>query len=128
MCGAVRWDYDGKITRKLACHCLDCQRATSAPFTAFVGLEPGGLTWRGDVTNFESSPGTFRGFCPGCGTRLFFRSEKWPGEIHLHAATMEDYETYVPDRHVKCADSPGWLRLSDDLPKLKGFDIKPVAG
>ena len=125
MCGAVRWSHDGPVTRRLACHCTDCQRATSAPFTAFIGLEPAGLTWQGAPNHYESSPGTFRGFCPVCGTRLYFRSAKWPGEIHLHAATLADGHAYSPDRHVKCADSPGWLHLGDDLEKLDGFDAAP---
>jgi hypothetical protein len=31
MCGAVAWTYSEEITRNLVCHCIDCQRATSAP-------------------------------------------------------------------------------------------------
>lgn len=124
-CRAVRWSCDGPITRKLACHCRDCQRATSSGFTAFIGLKPEHLQWVGAPNHFESSPGSHRGFCPDCGTRLYFRSDKWPGEIHMHAATLDDPAGYVPDRHVKCADSPCWLTLTDDLPRLDGFDATP---
>ena len=79
MCRAVSWTYSGEITRNLVCHCADCQRATSAPLTAYVGMKPEQLNWAGEIVQYESSPKTFRGFCPSCGTRLYFRSDKWPG-------------------------------------------------
>src|SRR5262245_21540618 len=88
MCGAVTWSYSGEITRNLVCYCTDCQRATSAPLTAFLGMKAEQLVWTGEIVHFESSPQTFRGFCRSCGTRLYFRSESWPSEVHVHAATL----------------------------------------
>src|SRR5262245_61049132 len=64
MCGSVTWTYSGETTRNLVCHCADCQRATSSPFTAFLGVRPGQLHWAGEIEHYESSPGTHRGFCP----------------------------------------------------------------
>ena len=125
LCGAVRWQSDGPVTRRLACHCTDCQRATSAPFTAFVGLPPETVTWTGVVDDYETSPGSHRGFCPVCGTRLYFRSERWPEEVHIHAATLDDGTAYVPDRHVMVAQSPPWLVLADGLPWHDGFHAEP---
>ena len=59
------------------------------------------------------------------GARLYFRSDKWPGEIHIHAATLEDQAGYAPDAHVVVAESPAWLRLSDDVPEYGGFHAEP---
>src|SRR3569832_2332368 len=109
MCGAVTWTYSGKVTRNLVCHCADCQRATSSPVTAFLGLRPDALNWAGDIRHYESSPGTFRGFCPSCGTRLYFRSDRWPHEIHVHAATMTNPEDYRPDAQVFMLSRLKWL-------------------
>jgi len=126
MCGAIRWSHPGPAIRNLVCHCRDCQRATSAPFTAFIGLAPGALRWTGAPDHYQSSPGTWRGFCRTCGSRLYFRSEKWPAEIHLHAATLDDPELHRPDRHVCVASSPGWLHLADGLPRHDGFHANPA--
>ncbi len=124
-CGAVKWSYDGEVTRNLICHCIDCQRATSSPFTAFTGLRPAQLTWAGDPNHYESSPGSKRGFCATCGTRLYFQSEKWPGEIHIHAATLDNPTAYQPDRHVCLASSPDWVKIGGDLPGSNGFSEHP---
>jgi hypothetical protein len=125
MCGAVSWTYSGEITRNLVCHCADCQRATSAPFTAFLGMKPGQLKWAGEIVHYESSPKTFRGFCPSCGTRRYFRSEKWPLEVHVHAATMTNPGEYRPDAQVVMRSRAKWLDRLDSIPAYEGFQEKP---
>lgn len=126
LCGAVRWRYDGPHLRNLICHCESCQRATSAPFTAFVGMDPAHLHWQGEVTHFESSPGNWRGFCPACGTRLYYRSRQWPDEIHVHAATLDDRDAYRPDAQVLCAERMGWPEHMHELPCHDGFGQPPA--
>ncbi|WP_192181363.1 GFA family protein [Mesorhizobium amorphae] len=125
MCGAVTWTYSGALTRNLVCHCADCQRATSSPVTAFLGMKPEHLNWTGEIVHYESSPGTFRGFCSSCGTRLYFRSRKWPSEIHVHAATMTDPGEYQPDAQVFMRSRVKWLDRLQSLPAHQGFQQVP---
>lgn len=126
MCGTVKWSSNGPVTRRLSCHCGDCQKATSSPFTTFVGLRSDAVDWTGKINHYESSPGTHRGFCPSCGTRLYFRSDKWPGEIHIHAATLDNSAGYVPDAHVVMGSAVPWLHLADDIPKHTSFQADPA--
>ena len=125
MCGAVTWTYSGDTTRNLVCHCIDCQRATSAPFTAFLGMKPEQLKWAGNIVHYESSPKTFRGFCPYCGTRLYFRSEKWPFEVHVHAATMTDPGKYRPRAQVVMRSRAEWLDQLRSIPAFEDFQENP---
>ena len=125
MCGAVHWSAPGPTTRNLVCHCTDCQRATSAPFTGFVGLEVETVTWSGEVNHYESSENTWRGFCPTCGTRLYFRSRKWPSEIHIHAATPVDGSVYEPTAEVVCRSCANWLDRLGTIPKHNDFHADP---
>ena len=127
LCGAVTWCADGPVTRKLVCHCTDCQRATSSPFTAFVGLSPEAVNWVGKINRFESSPGSFRGFCPACGSRLYFRSTRWPGEIHVHAATLDVPEDYQPDAQVVMRSRMPWLDQLEGIPAHHDFQAAPSA-
>ena len=126
MCGLVTWTYSGDTTRNLVCYCTDCQRATSSPLTAFLGLHSEKLHWNGKIEDFESSPGTFRGFCPACGTRLYFRSQRWPKEIHVHAATLTDPSVYLPDAQVFVGSRAGWLDRLDSIPGHEGFHRRPA--
>ena len=125
MCRAVTWTYSGEITRNLVCHCTDCQRATSAPLTAFLGMKLEQLSWAGEIVHYESSPDIFRGFCPSCGTRLYFRSDKWPNEIHVHAATMADPSQYRPDAQTFVGSKAEWLDRLNSIPAHDGFQRPP---
>lgn len=126
LCGRVTWAASGETTRNLVCHCADCQRATSSPFTAFMGLRPAQVVWTGDIVHYESSPGTFRGFCAACGTRLYFRSTKWPDEIHIHAATLSDPLDYEPTAQVVLGSRAPWLDKLTHLPAHDGFEFRAV--
>ena len=125
MCGAVTWAYSGETTRNLVCHCADCQRATSSPITAFLGLRRDEVSWTGDINHYESTPDTFRGFCPSCGTRLYFRSDRWPTEIHVHAATLTDPGQYRPDAQVLIRSKAKWLDQLPSIPAHDGFQQEP---
>jgi len=105
LCGAVTWECDGPVLWAGHCHCDSCRRATSSPFTSFFGVA--------------------RGICASCGTRLYFRSEKFPDEIHVHTATLDDPGAYVPDAEVWTGNRLDWLSLKTGLPKHDGFQNNP---
>lgn len=121
LCGTVRWAATGQPVRNLICHCESCRRATSSPFAAFVGFNPDQVTWQGAITHYQSSPGTGRGFCPSCGTRLYYRSDKWPTEIHIHAGTLDQPDLYRPDAEVMTAERLDWSGTVTGLPQHDGF-------
>ena len=125
LCGAVTWRSVSPKCRNLICHCESCRRATSSAFGAFIGFAPDDVTWHGQINHYESSPGNRRGFCPACGSRLYFRSERWPGEIHIHAATLDDDKVYEPDAHVVWSERVHWITHDDALPKHDGFGQAP---
>nr|WP_255449545.1 GFA family protein [Shimia ponticola] len=99
------------------CHCNSCRRATGSPMTSFFGMGRGQVTWEGERSFYNSSPGVTRGFCGKCGSPLFYMSTKWPGEVHLYAANLDDPNVYTPTAHVFWAEKLDWLAVSDDLPK-----------
>ena len=125
LCGAVSWSSDGPVTRSLVCHCHDCQRATSSPFTAFIGLHSGSLKWYGKINHYESSAGSYRGFCPKCGMRLYFRSDTWPSEVHIHAARLDGGQTYRPTAQVVTRSRATWLDELADIPAHDSFHQPP---
>ncbi len=123
LCGRVSWSSTGPVTRSLVCHCEDCRRATSSPLAAFVGLEC--VVWTGDVNHLESSRGTQRRFCWNRGSRLYFRSEKWPGAIRIHAATLDDGIDNRLTAQVVTRSRASWLEGPHALPGCRDFDAPP---
>lgn len=119
-CGAVRYEVKGSPFWAMHCHCESCRRATGSPMTSYFGVGRGQVTWKGARSFFKSSPGVTRGFCGQCGTPMHYMSTRWPGEVHLFAATLDDLTLYKPTAHVHWAEHVPWINSDDGLPRFDG--------
>jgi hypothetical protein len=112
MCGRVRFVAAMPSRFCCHCHCESCRRSHSAGFVTWIGfpapqvrVEAGAA----DLANYASSPGTTRSFCRVCGTKLFFASDKWPGETHVPLAAFDDPVDRAPERDVFLAEHAAWI-------------------
>ena len=119
MCGAVRVSVDpGAVLKAYHCHCEDCRRACSAPFTTWMRVRDTGFRWtRGRPATRESAPGVTRGFCGACGSPMSYASEEAPGETDLYVAALEDPEAVTPEYHEFWSERLTWIAIADDLAK-----------
>lgn len=73
LCGAVTVTVAGEHDPCVgACHCRMCQRWSGGLFLCF-NAEADGVTIAGEVRTHRSSPFAERGFCPVCGSHVWFR-------------------------------------------------------
>ena len=118
LCGAVGWAYEGPENWQAHCHCDSCRRNTASPFTTFLGVPLAAFRWTGaEPATYRSSPGVRRRFCAACGTPVAYEADRYPGEIHLYAAALENPAEARPQAHVHVAEKLPWIVLADDLPK-----------
>jgi hypothetical protein len=118
LCGAVTFEYEGAENWKAHCHCESCRRNTSSPFTTWFGVEKTVFKFIGQQPSiYISSPGARRMFCGTCGTPIAFEHDKYPNEIHLYAASLENSAEFTPQSHVHWAERVPWILLSDELPR-----------
>ncbi|HVS14806.1 MAG TPA: GFA family protein [Thermoanaerobaculia bacterium] len=119
-CGAVRFAAHAPSLWCAHCHCSMCRRAHGAAFVTWVGLAEersriddrrGALRWH------ASSPGAERGFCSACGSPTFFRSQRWPGELHVPLAHFDTPIDRQPQLHVFWNTHAPWFPFQDDLPR-----------
>lgn len=121
LCGQVTFVWEGAPLWVAHCHCESCRRATASPFTTFVGLPAAAVRFTGAAPRaYASSPGVIRRFCGACGSQVAFESARWPGEVHLYAALLDDPEAVTPQQHVNCAEQLSWIALADGLPRAPG--------
>lgn len=73
-CGATRYSLRAGRALATICHCRMCQRASGGPFGAFLKVDADRLSWHGRPAVYASSNIAERGFCPQCGTPLFYRA------------------------------------------------------
>lgn len=127
LCGDVRFTVAWPSKWVAHCHCTMCQRAHGAAFVTWFGMEnervriedaAGSLNW------YVSSPGAERGFCKRCGSSLFFRSGRWPGELHIALANLHDEADHAPMVHVFWETHVEWAGIDpkDGLPRKTAPD------
>ena len=128
LCGDVR--FSARLPSKWVahCHCSLCRRSAGAAFVTWVGLEDrvvevddahGRLAW------YASSARGERGFCRRCGSTLFFRSPRWPGELHVTLANFDGPVDKAPQVHVFWDTHVAWADVdpNDGLPRKTSVEV-----
>ena len=126
LCGAVRFRCGMPPLWVAHCHCSMCRRAQGAGFVTWVGtaaqrfvLESGADVMR----RYQSSAAATRSFCGRCGSPLFFESSRWPGEIHVTLASLDDPSGLEPQAHAYWRSRAPWADWSGkDLAKVEPED------
>ena len=89
-CGAIRYALYAMPERAGICHCRMCQKAVGGPFSAWANVPVQNFAWtRGSPGTFRSSSAAERGFCPQCGTPLYFAYIKRPGSISVSIGSLD---------------------------------------
>jgi hypothetical protein len=91
-----------------------CRRAHGAAFVTWIGVPEERfelVEGRDTVQWYASSADSRRGFCRHCGSSLFFRSERWPGEIHVARANVPGPIDRDPEGSVHLESRVSWLTL-----------------
>ena len=90
LCGAVTYTATLAKAEMSACHCGMCRRWSGG---VLLSVGTAGVELEGDVATYPSSDWAERGFCPKCGTSLFFRMtapEKYAGFTSIMFGTLDD--------------------------------------
>jgi hypothetical protein len=135
LCGAVRYEVAGAASDLSCCHCRSCRRGAGAPMVAWGTFALAGFrVTRGQLAQYESSPGATRGFCAACGTSLTYRHERHADEIDVTLATVDEKSdenaddgagsgadnaaALEPDAHIWVSERLAWVRIADGKPQF----------
>ena len=121
-CAAVRYEATGQSILVEFCHCRSCRHAAGAPLMAWAAFRRGEFALTaGNSTSYESSPGVVRSFCGRCGTSLTLTDDRFPEEIYVSVASLDNVELLSPEFHIWRSQRISWLETSDVLPRYLRF-------
>ncbi len=123
LCGDVRFVVRGDLGQVHNCHCTMCRKAHAAAYRTRVGVGTESFAWTAGEDRigwYESSPGTFRGFCTRCGTRLVSKFDEDPSTLGVPLALFDTDPGVRPEMHVHVASKADWYEICDDLPRFEG--------
>lgn len=115
MCAAVQFSFCGAPRFVAECVCESCRRAHGATAVCWVGVKSDQfLIGQGQdlLQWYRSSTASERGFCSRCGTRMLFRSAKWPGEIHMAVACIATPHDLQSTGVAFAEEFPPWSALA----------------
>ncbi len=121
LCGGIRYEIDGEVTRIGLCHCAMCRKASGTAFAAnapvprdVFRLVTGAELLRG----YASSPGKQRYFCSNCGSPIYSRSEHYPDLVRIRLGALDTPAGRTPDYHYLLAAKADWDTTDDALPRF----------
>lgn len=111
LCGAVsfRGTWDAEELR--ACHCGQCRR-WSGHYWAAAGVTELDIT--GEVRWYQSSDFAERGFCPTCGSSLFWKANADPLP-QVAAGSVDAPSHRALSGHIFVADKGDYYEIADGL-------------
>ena len=119
LCGAVRFTVDGALRPVVACHCEQCRKQTGNYVTA-TSAPRGAVEVSGAVRWFQTSQAARRGFCPTCGSALFWDG---PGaNLAIMAGAFDGDPGLELAGHIFCADRATWYDLPAHERQAPGRD------
>ena len=121
-CGTVRFEFDGPAEKMLHCHCRDCRKSRSAPFSTNVFVVSDCFRWtRGtdNIVHYQGPPAPHFhvAFCRSCSAPLPVERD---GEEHvmIPAGAIDQDPGIRPQAHCRVAEKASWVEISDDLPQF----------
>lgn len=119
LCGGISYTVTGALRPVIGCHCGQC-RKTSGHYVAATSAPRDTVAISGEVRWYSSSATARRGFCPTCGSSLFWDG---PGShLSIHAGSFDSAPRLKLAGHIYCADKGDYYDLDDGLPMTAADD------
>ncbi len=119
LCGAIAFevaeDAAGRIEKSSVCHCGQC-RKQSGHLWASTEVPDSALTITGGPKWYEASPKAKRGFCPVCGSFLFWKAHG-QDTTSFSLGSLEAPTGLHLTRHIFVADKGDYYDITDVLPQ-----------
>lgn len=125
LCGSVTYTVDAEPIAQAACHCADCQRQTSSPFSVVVGVPLSALHVKGDTLASFNTIGddhgqeTQRSFCSACGTPIYSLSPAAPDFAFIKAGSLDDSSWLEPAVEVWTSSAQPWSPRFDGVAQFE---------
>ncbi|WP_301289606.1 GFA family protein [Natronocella acetinitrilica] len=121
LCGAIEVSA-GEHARIDVCHCNMCRRWGGGPMLAVHCGPEVTFTGTQQPASYRSSDWAERGFCPTCGTHLFYHLLP-ANEYILPAGLFEPGSGFVMNSQIFIDQKPGYYDFANQTPTMTGEQV-----
>lgn len=115
LCGDVTFETASDPFGTSVCHCSQC-RKMSGHLWASGNVPDADLTITGPVAWYEASTTARRGFCPRCGSSLFWKAHD-EDKTSVALGALEEPTGLRLEKHIFTASKGDYYDIADDLPR-----------
>ena len=112
LCGAVTYTVTGTPQDPAACHCGQCRKWSGHVWAAAVVAEDR-IEIAGPVAWYRSSEKAERGFCPRCGSSLFWHGFG-SGQMDFSLGSVDTPTGLALSRHIFVEDKGDYYAIAGD--------------
>ena len=123
LCGAIRYEVDGRVSSYWLCHCSKCRRVSGGPFATAALCRIGAFRFvsgEDEIRTFESDSGYATSFCGRCGSPTPSVRED-EGHVVLTPGTLDAGYAGRLVRHIFVGSKAGWDVITDDIPQFEAM-------
>jgi hypothetical protein len=116
LCGGISFEID-EVIALTHCHCSICRKLTGAAFATYAHVEVSKFRFLSGeelIRRFESTPGSYRGFCSVCGS-IAPGKAPYLSTVSIPAGLLDDDPGVRPKLHVFAASKAPWWEITDGL-------------
>jgi hypothetical protein len=111
LCGGVRYRLHAGPAQLSDCHCIDCRRASAAPFVTWGAVRKEDIEVLSGSVRKVPHAERLRSFSACCGTPLFFQNNEASASIDVTIASLDRPEGYSPAVAIWTEDRLPWAVL-----------------
>ena len=115
LCGSVRYRVTGAPKGASCCHCSQCRKQSGHVWSS-AHVPDADLAIEGDVRWYQSSGKARRGFCPTCGSFLFWKSAD-DDHMSFSLGSLDGATGLSLEKHIFTAGKGDYYQISDGVPQ-----------
>lgn len=115
LCGAVRFETKARPESASVCHCRQC-RKQSGHLWASARVPEAAIEITGTLRWYAASPSAQRGFCPTCGSFLFWKHNDEPS-LSFALGALEAPTGLRLEKHIFTEDKGDYYEIADGVPQ-----------
>ena len=116
LCGSISFTVKGEPRSVSACHCGQCRKQSGHVWSS-AQVDVPALDISGEVRWFASSANAKRGFCPVCGSFLFWKAHD-EDAVSFSMGSLDGPTGLTLEKHIFTSEKGDYYNIADGVPEL----------
>lgn len=120
-CGQIKYTLTNKPIAVFACHCTECQKLATAPYSVTALVSKKDIEFHGNLKEWSrsSDSGNVNSakFCPNCGNRIYHFNPEDLSTVKLKLKPVDKKFSHLfePSVHVWISEKVDWVEIPDGM-------------